>query len=137
MNRSDPTEAALSFCLNAVKSLDQNKASEILKDKENASHFIKSVEGKLEPPILLKRTKMNRSTWSKQEKDDIGILQTQISALSVDVALRTATMLYWTLKRGVNSYPLKTRCMQSPSATIVLILAHLTQPLSRQLQKQS
>eukprot|EP00171_Calliarthron_tuberculosum_P001202 IDg1202t1 len=48
--------------------------------------LIKFLEGKVEPLIFRERIKMKRSTWSKRDKGDIGIFQTQLSALSVDVA---------------------------------------------------
>lgn len=84
--QADPAGAALTFCLDAIKALDKNNASEIMQDQHKATYLINKLEEKLQPDLLRERVKMRRSTWTKEEKGDISKFQECISALAVDVS---------------------------------------------------
>ena len=84
--QADPAGAALTFCLDAIKALDKNNASEIMQDQHKAAYLINKLEEKLQPDLLRERVKMRRSTWTKADKGDILKFQECISALAVDVS---------------------------------------------------
>ena len=84
--KADPAGAAFTFCLEVVKSLDKNNASDILSNPDKAKYVINKLENKLEPDLLRERVKMKRDTWTNQEKGDLLLFQECVSTLAVDVA---------------------------------------------------
>lgn len=85
-SKVDPSGAALTFCLDVVKAIDKNNASEILQDREKGKYLIDKLEAKLEPPLLRERVRMKRATWTKAEQGNISLFQECASKLAVDVA---------------------------------------------------
>lgn len=84
-SKHDPAGAVLTFCVTAVKALDRNNASNILNQGDKAKYFLNKMEDKIEPPVLRERLRMQRSTWTKEEKGSIAKFQEVLATLAVDV----------------------------------------------------
>ena len=67
----DPAGVALTFCVDAVRALDQQNASDVQKDCENSTKVIDMLQEKVEPAILRKKIRDERKYWSKDERGSI------------------------------------------------------------------
>ena len=84
--KEDPAGAALTFCLDAIKALDKNNASEIMDDPDQGKYLINKLREKLEPDLLRERVRMKMDTWKKEDKGKIKVFQECVSVLAVEVA---------------------------------------------------
>lgn len=63
----DPAGAAMGFIIDIVTALDQNNASEVLKDQHRAK-----IVDDVHPALLRERVKRKLAYWTKTQQGDIG-----------------------------------------------------------------
>ena len=85
--RGDPAGSALTFCVDVMKALSTNVASDVLDDVDQAAKFIDRLVEKLGSSckVLRERMKMRREGWTKTERGDFNKFETALSSLAIDV----------------------------------------------------
>ena len=86
-NKEDPAGGVTNFIVKVITVLDQNNASEDLKDQDLARTFIDRLIKKLRDPVLQERTKVRRRGWTKAQLSDIKFFKNETTGLAVDLAL--------------------------------------------------
>ena len=85
--RGDPAGSALTFCVDVMKALSTNVASDVLDDVDQAAKFIDRLVEKLGSSckVLRERMKMRREGWTKTERGNFNKFETALSSLAIDV----------------------------------------------------
>ena len=86
-SKEEPTGGVTKFIVKVITVLDQNNASEVLKDQDLVRNFIHRFIKKLRDPVLQEGTKMRRRGWTKAQLSDIKYFKNEVAGLAVDLAL--------------------------------------------------
>ena len=86
-NKEDPAGGVANFIIEAITALDQNNASEVLKDSDMAKKFIDHLVPKFKPDVLQERIEMLRCVWTKTQLADIKLFKNEISSVALEISL--------------------------------------------------
>ena len=86
-NKEDPAGDVANFMIEAITALDQNNASEVLKDGDMAKKFIDRLVPKFKPDVLQERIKMLRRGWTKAQLADIKLFKDEVSNVALKIFL--------------------------------------------------
>ena len=89
-NREDPAGGVTNFIVKVITALDRNNASDVLKDKDLAKHFVDRLVKKFKNKVLQERIKMRRRGWNKSQLADIKFFKNEVGALAIELALTEA-----------------------------------------------
>lgn len=97
-NKEDPAGVVANFFIEAITALDQNNASEVLKDGDMAKRFIDSLGPKFKLDVLQERIKMLRRGWTKGQLADIKLFKDEFSNVALDMSDRDSLFSHETAK---------------------------------------
>jgi len=76
----DPAGAALTFCVDVIRALEKQNASDVLQDTEKCEKVIDQLQDKIEPAHLRKKIRSERKYWSKAECGSMKFFKDQLAA---------------------------------------------------------